>query len=783
MKIQAFFRRKPKLLSKFLIFRCILSVVPVVIFSLFCYVRVTRQITANTDMVEEKLLSSTQTMIERKLSHIDQSIYELSVLPSTMESLQLSVVKYNWTTFSNVNSLRRKINETQALIEKEGITASITLISELGDWVLDSSGFFQKDVQRIQPVLELAGLALYSGGGLAQTKLGTILLSRGDSLYMMRLVSGSSTTVYGIFLVEIPKSQLFDTSCRESGAENLLVLDKAGEKVSFYLSSEPGTPALNPDEFLAEYGEQLEQRNLHLTVGISGEKWGVTELSSNYEEWRFYSFTPYGQLRLEATFFTATLLTIAVSIIFVALFALNVFAARIYRPMEELISSVRRQDGMGDGTEDEACDELSVLSHYMDSMRESNQLMETMLGEQKTQVENLFFLNLLDGRVSEQRTVERCRFLSLSPEGKWFFLSVYKIEDSTDSGFHRMDTDLILFAVKNIADELFSGQKLLFTSVKGNEFLMVHRSASQNLQEARTEAEKMSGELLHMVLCSLHVQLAAGVSSPYEKLAGTRLALLHAEEALKYPSFSVPAAGQAVRFYDKIDRQIQSQFLFPNQSLDTLMAALKDCDGERCATCLHDYIDVLFRHSVSYGEFEYAIAKLAITVSEFSREKAISTGMESPKALELSELLSLGYSRNVEGWLLSELIYPTLIMEAEQPKRSLAQQMAEIVHQEYDTPLTLEYCASKIGYHPSYVSRIFRQQMGYSFKEYLYLYRIEQAKRLLAQSSMKIQEISSHLCYNNPQNFIRVFKKVEGVTPGEYRTAAQKGEENITYRV
>ena len=144
MKIQAFFRRKPKLLSKFLIFGCILSVVPVVIFSLFCYVRVTRQITANTDMVEEKLLSSTQTMIERKLSHIDQSIYELSVLPSTMESLQLSVVKYNWTTFSNVNSLRRKINETQALIEKEGITASITLISELGDWVLDSSGFFQK---------------------------------------------------------------------------------------------------------------------------------------------------------------------------------------------------------------------------------------------------------------------------------------------------------------------------------------------------------------------------------------------------------------------------------------------------------------------------------------------------------------------------------------------------------------------------------------------------------------------------------------------------------------
>ena len=158
MNIRSFFR-KPKLLSKFLIFGCILSVVPVVIFSLFCYVSVTRQITANVDMVEEKLLFSTQAAIEKKLSRIDQSIYELSVLPSTVESLQLSVFKYNWTTFSNVNGLRRRINETQALIEKENITANITLISELGGWVLDSSGFFQKEVQRVQPILDLSALA------------------------------------------------------------------------------------------------------------------------------------------------------------------------------------------------------------------------------------------------------------------------------------------------------------------------------------------------------------------------------------------------------------------------------------------------------------------------------------------------------------------------------------------------------------------------------------------------------------------------------------------------
>jgi YesN/AraC family two-component response regulator len=104
---------------------------------------------------------------------------------------------------------------------------------------------------------------------------------------------------------------------------------------------------------------------------------------------------------------------------------------------------------------------------------------------------------------------------------------------------------------------------------------------------------------------------------------------------------------------------------------------------------------------------------------------------------------------------------------------SLSEQVVKIIKEEYDTPLTLEYCASKIGYHSSYVSRMFRQQIGYSFKEYLYLYRIDKSKQLLSFSDMKIQDISNKLCYNNAQNFIRMFKKVEGITPGEYRLKHQ----------
>lgn len=46
---------------------------------------------------------------------------------------------------------------------------------------------------------------------------------------------------------------------------------------------------------------------------------------------------------------------------------------------------------------------------------------------------------------------------------------------------------------------------------------------------------------------------------------------------------------------------------------------------------------------------------------------------------------------------------------------------------------------------------------------------MEIAKKWLVETNLTIKEIAEKLCYNNPQNFIRFFKKRESITPGTYR--------------
>jgi two-component system response regulator YesN len=86
----------------------------------------------------------------------------------------------------------------------------------------------------------------------------------------------------------------------------------------------------------------------------------------------------------------------------------------------------------------------------------------------------------------------------------------------------------------------------------------------------------------------------------------------------------------------------------------------------------------------------------------------------------------------------------------------------------------LEECASRLNYHPVYVSRILKKETGLSFSEYLSRFRMSMAKKWLTDTEMRVSEIANRLNYTNSSTFIRYFNKSEGITPGQYRKAHLK---------
>ncbi len=91
------------------------------------------------------------------------------------------------------------------------------------------------------------------------------------------------------------------------------------------------------------------------------------------------------------------------------------------------------------------------------------------------------------------------------------------------------------------------------------------------------------------------------------------------------------------------------------------------------------------------------------------------------------------------------------------------------IEKNYNTEITLEEVAHHIGVSPYYFSKIFKAYFGKNYMDYLTDLRIEKAKDMMRNGVDSIKEICYEVGYNDPNYFSRVFKKVEGVTPSEYK--------------
>ena len=112
----------------------------------------------------------------------------------------------------------------------------------------------------------------------------------------------------------------------------------------------------------------------------------------------------------------------------------------------------------------------------------------------------------------------------------------------------------------------------------------------------------------------------------------------------------------------------------------------------------------------------------------------------------------------------------------EEPEyQGLIQKMRQLAKENYDTGFSLEKAAETLAMSPAYLSRLFKQQCGKNYSDYLIELRIQRVKELLADPTVKVYEAGYQVGYKNTQHFYKIFKQATGMTPTEYRLAHTKG--------
>ncbi|MEC0228292.1 response regulator [Paenibacillus alba] len=109
------------------------------------------------------------------------------------------------------------------------------------------------------------------------------------------------------------------------------------------------------------------------------------------------------------------------------------------------------------------------------------------------------------------------------------------------------------------------------------------------------------------------------------------------------------------------------------------------------------------------------------------------------------------------------------LVEVREAESDLLQTMKQYIRKYAHEDLSLERIAAIVNRNPFYVSKLFKEHFGMNYIDYLTEFRIETAKQLMQESDKSLKEITYEVGYHDPNYFSRVFKKLVGHSPTDYR--------------
>ena len=212
---------------------------------------------------------------------------------------------------------------------------------------------------------------------------------------------------------------------------------------------------------------------------------------------------------------------------------------------------------------------------------------------------------------------------------------------------------------------------------------------------------------------------------------------------------------------------------YPYDKEKLLLAKVKAGDKHASSAILNDLLGYVF---FSEGSSLETIKSRAIELCSLLSRSAMEGGAGTNQILKINN----EFLKNIETIkTLDDLCYTlqesldTYIecMFTQLPGKNsdVIRKAMKYISEHFPEPITLEEVAGHVHLNPSYFSSTFKQACGSSFKEYLNMVRIEESKRLLANTDYSLINIAIATGFEDQSYFSKVFKKHTGMTPKQYR--------------
>ncbi|MDF2648480.1 MAG: AraC family transcriptional regulator [Paenibacillus sp.] len=246
------------------------------------------------------------------------------------------------------------------------------------------------------------------------------------------------------------------------------------------------------------------------------------------------------------------------------------------------------------------------------------------------------------------------------------------------------------------------------------------------------------------------------------------------EDALEALKYRILYGNGYVISIDDIRIDNKTGFHYPKQKEELLLGHLKTARTEEALQVFDDFVSEINEHKnkLHYNQIRPLFMQLLTGIMHAYNQlgadmRAVLGGETDP----YRELLDQDSMDKIGKWFHRLILLTTAYIEREMSAKGNHHitRVIDIIERNYSQDISLNSVAEELNLNPAYISRLFKQITGQPFVDVLKKVRIERSKELLVQSDLKINEISKQVGYSNSYYFIKVFKDMTGLTPGEYK--------------
>jgi two-component system, response regulator YesN len=240
------------------------------------------------------------------------------------------------------------------------------------------------------------------------------------------------------------------------------------------------------------------------------------------------------------------------------------------------------------------------------------------------------------------------------------------------------------------------------------------------------------------------------------------------EDALKIRGMFFFLGTDFVMFYDSIYSKASG--VYPTETEKEIFSFIEQRNLAKCMEEIGLFFSQVADKSENKAEIVQSVIVLLLTTYRFILQFHIETQAVFDNPFGVFEEIQRSKSiKELEEKIM--FIFGRVIAALNSGKtgNDLVDAVVNYIQRKYGEDISLSSAAQEAGITPAYLSTLFKQTMGQSFVDYLSTVRIEKACELLKESKLKTYEIAYRVGFQDEKYFTKVFKKLTGISPSEFK--------------